>query len=556
MSTIIDSLIVTLGLDSKDFEAGQKKTQQAFDKTRKDADKTAKELEQAGKQAAEFFTKVRNEALAFFAVLAVGSGLKSFVTDTIASASSLDRMSSNLDMSAKDLAEWQLAAKHAGGSAEGMVSQLRQSADDVAKFKMGLGSDSLSWFYRMGGSTDQLKDGNTYLMARADIIKKIFDVDPNRAMVIARAMGISDDQFNLLKQGSAAVEAQRRAQAALADEMARASKPAEDLRKEMDAMGNEYRAVSVDVLNALLPSMKKLLDMAQQFGVWLTAHKDQITDFVDGAVKATTVAANAIGPLLRLIADGWKNIWSWIKAAGEAINKYLPQSWRDKIGEWTAKGLAYFGGKEAQLAVEKNEGPARSQGASAMFGRLEKQYGLPPGLLDSVWATESGRGTRMLSPAGAMGHFQFMPATAKQYGLKDPNNLAESADAAARMYRDLLKQNGGNLPMALAAYNWGQGNLQQQGFGRAPAETRDYIDRVTAGMRRANAMAAARLPNAAQALPAMRYGGHPNSTVSSETHIGSVTIQTAATDAAGIAKDFTQRVMQYSMAGESNSGIN
>ena len=58
-----------------------------------------------------------------------------------------------------------------------------------------------------------------------------------------------------------------------------------------------------------------------------------------------------------------------------------------------------------------------------LFASLEQQHGLPAGLLDAVWATESSRGKRMLSPAGAQGHFQFMPATAKQYGLTDANDL-------------------------------------------------------------------------------------------------------------------------------------
>ncbi|BET09436.1 transglycosylase SLT domain-containing protein [Pandoraea sputorum] len=120
--------------------------------------------------------------------------------------------------------------------------------------------------------------------------------------------------------------------------------------------------------------------------------------------------------------------------------------------------------------------------SSALFSRLESQYGLPSGLLDSVWAQESGRGTNMLSPAGAKGHFQFMDATARQYGLDDPNDLTKSATAAAQMYRDLLKQNDGDLSKALMGYNWGQGNLQRKGVENAPKETRNYAEQVQARM--------------------------------------------------------------------------
>lgn len=113
---------------------------------------------------------------------------------------------------------------------------------------------------------------------------------------------------------------------------------------------------------------------------------------------------------------------------------------------------------------------------------LEKRYGLPAGLLDRVWNRESHRGDPryMRSPAGAMGHFGFMPDTAKEYGLKDPDDFNESARAAARKWHDLLARYHGNVREAAAAYNWGDGNLAGVGYnlGRVPDETRKYMDAV------------------------------------------------------------------------------
>lgn len=117
--------------------------------------------------------------------------------------------------------------------------------------------------------------------------------------------------------------------------------------------------------------------------------------------------------------------------------------------------------------------------AQELFAQLEQKHGLPTGLLDAVWAKESARGTKMVSPAGARGHFQFMPATAQEYGLTNPDDLTQSATAAAKMYGNLLKQYGGDLSKALAAYNWGSGNLDRKGMAQAPAETRDYIATIT-----------------------------------------------------------------------------
>lgn len=113
-------------------------------------------------------------------------------------------------------------------------------------------------------------------------------------------------------------------------------------------------------------------------------------------------------------------------------------------------------------------------GGSADFGALEKQYNLPSGLLAAVQHQESGGNANAVSPKGAIGDFQFMPDTAKAYGI-DPTDPVQSAQGAARMYADLSKQYKGDLPSMLAAYNWGSGNLAKHGLENAPQETKDYI---------------------------------------------------------------------------------
>lgn len=125
--------------------------------------------------------------------------------------------------------------------------------------------------------------------------------------------------------------------------------------------------------------------------------------------------------------------------------------------------------------------PGNTSGAAELFARLERQYALPEGFLDRVWKKESNRGDPrfMESHAGAKGHFQFMDPTAKQYGVKDPYDLEQSATGAAKYLADLKRKYGGNMSMASAAYNWGPGNLDRYGLGRAPAETRDYVKTLT-----------------------------------------------------------------------------
>jgi len=127
--------------------------------------------------------------------------------------------------------------------------------------------------------------------------------------------------------------------------------------------------------------------------------------------------------------------------------------------------------------------------ADKLFTELERKNGLPAGLLDAVWSTESSRGKNMLSPKGARGHFGFMPSTASEYGLKDPDDLTQAASAAARKLADLNRAYGGDLPKMLAAYNWGDGRLARNGLEKAPAETRNYISKVSETMGKQGASA-------------------------------------------------------------------
>lgn len=115
------------------------------------------------------------------------------------------------------------------------------------------------------------------------------------------------------------------------------------------------------------------------------------------------------------------------------------------------------------------------------FAGLEKKYNLPSGLLHSMMMKESGGNPDAVSSKGAVGLFQFMPDTARQYGI-NPRDPAQSADGAARMMADLLRNSKGDLPSALAAYNWGSGNLNKYGIQNAPNETSDYIKTIMTSM--------------------------------------------------------------------------
>jgi hypothetical protein len=118
----------------------------------------------------------------------------------------------------------------------------------------------------------------------------------------------------------------------------------------------------------------------------------------------------------------------------------------------------------------------------ATFAAAAREHGVPAALLAAVAKVESNYNPRAVSHAGAQGLMQFMPATARDYGV-DPFDPASAIDGAARKLAADLKAFG-SVPLALAAYNAGAGAVRQHGGIPPYAETQAYVPKVLAAMQR------------------------------------------------------------------------
>jgi cell wall-associated NlpC family hydrolase len=112
-----------------------------------------------------------------------------------------------------------------------------------------------------------------------------------------------------------------------------------------------------------------------------------------------------------------------------------------------------------------------------LFTRAGSRHGVDPALLAAVAQQESGFDASAVSPAGAQGLMQFMPATARGLGV-DPFDPASAVDGAARYLADLTRQFG-STELGLAAYNAGPGTVRRHGGIPPYPETQDYVRNVT-----------------------------------------------------------------------------
>ncbi len=118
------------------------------------------------------------------------------------------------------------------------------------------------------------------------------------------------------------------------------------------------------------------------------------------------------------------------------------------------------------------------------FRHIGREQALPVSLLLAVAAAESGFNPRARSPKGAQGLMQLMPATARELGVRQVWSVGDNLRGGASYLRALLQRFSGDLSLALAAYNAGEGAVQRAG-NRIPdfEETRQYVPKVMAYQR-------------------------------------------------------------------------
>ncbi|EPY4273144.1 lytic transglycosylase domain-containing protein [Klebsiella pneumoniae] len=599
-ATVIDALLVTLGLDTSQFRKGQQEVSDDLKKQREDAKNTAKEMAEQGKKAASFFSSIKTELLALTGVTVTAGGLISFVKSTTSGLMDLSIQSKALGLSARELDGWSKSAEAAGSSAEKISASLQGFQGAIQGARVGDYSSSIfGGLAQLNALTGQNfdvwgQDASSLAKTSLDALRKISD--PNLRRQVGLSLGFDDATLQRNQEGKFLPDVDRLTKSSGITDAS--TKGAKEFTAAWAELGQNLDTVKNQIYVDLIPTIRDLNGLLIEWssgnaksssffkelkrdinditgidlGSWtLSGDLRNLKDNFSMLGKVLNHLGNALNELnngnFSKAADEFKKAWygtedgkptgndalpgvtreaeqalkknggtldfkpdqdsAYLSPQQQATQKMLdavkfqplPEQRRQQQDErdyWEstknllskiADALISPAGAatmqpdtsgyqpnvplNAQAARLGAKGKAFLQAMAGEFWALEGKYDLPAGLLSSVSATESGGDPYAVSPKGAKGPFQFMDGTARDLGLKgmDVYDPHKSADAAARYLRYLLDATGGDLEKTLASYNWGLGNVQKKGMDNMPAETRNYVPKVMAGMRPGAGMA-------------------------------------------------------------------
>ena len=178
----------------------------------------------------------------------------------------------------------------------------------------------------------------------------------------------------------------------------------------------------------------------------------------------------------------------WIRVTNEAEKERLAQ----------AETVSF----DSMLSIEQQRySPTASMltpsaTLESIFQKASATYQVPLDLLKAVAMQESNFQSDIVSSSGAVGIMQLMPGTAAYLGVTDSFDPEQNVMGGAKLLQELLARYNGDIPLALAGYNAGVGNVEKYGGIPPFEETQNYIQKVMAYMQNGVTIPEQTLPSA------------------------------------------------------------
>lgn len=192
------------------------------------------------------------------------------------------------------------------------------------------------------------------------------------------------------------------------------------------------------------------------------------------AIAALVAAAPAAAEIAVLAHGGTLKVDA-VERRGDSVRLALRGGGEVELPASALRGVVP---DEVVLEIAAAEAAPGPHDPRALAQEVARRHGLDPALVLAVMGVESSFQPDAVSPKGAQGLMQLMPATAKELGVTDPLDPLQNADGGARYLRDLLARYDGDVEKALAAYNAGPGAVARHRGVPPYRETQAYVRKV------------------------------------------------------------------------------
>lgn len=206
MATVIDALVVELGLDASKFTPTQKAALAQLRQFQQEAVKSGNVIESEGKRFESFFRRLKIEAVGLAAGFFGARGMKDFVTGVTNMDAAVGRASKTLNMSTKELSAWQGVARQSGSTSEEMTGALQTMSGEMNKVLLGMPTNLFPILNELRVSlfdtSGKLKTAGQMFF---DLSRAIDGMDPARARVLLSSLGLPEGVINTLLIGKQAL---------------------------------------------------------------------------------------------------------------------------------------------------------------------------------------------------------------------------------------------------------------------------------------------------------------------------------------------------------------
>ncbi|HBM3022602.1 lytic transglycosylase domain-containing protein [Klebsiella michiganensis] len=324
-ATVIDALLVTLGLDTSQFRKGQQEVSDDLKKQREDAKNTAKEMAEQGKKAASFFSSIKTELLALTGVTVTAGGLISFVKSTTSGLMDLSIQSKALGLSARELDGWSKSAEAAGSSAEKISASLQGFQGAIQGARVGDYSSSIfGGLAQLNALTGQNfdvwgQDASSLAKTSLDALRKISD--PNLRRQVGLSLGFDDATLQRNQEGKFLPDVDRLTKSSGITDAS--TKGAKEFTAAWAELGQNLDTVKNQIYVGLIPTIRDLNGLLIEWSSgnaksssFFKELKQDINDITGIDLGSWTLSGD-----LRNLKDNFSMLGKVLNHLGNALNE-------------------------------------------------------------------------------------------------------------------------------------------------------------------------------------------------------------------------------------------